>query len=104
MREVRFYSATVKYRGKFEDLDTYEVFKTAQKITERTDCYDYTEVMKDEDAEKADGAYEVINTYPAQHMCKVYWSYAEEPERTEEERTYDAECEWANMYHDQRED
>ena len=101
MRKVKvdYYAVEVPYTGNFEDNDEFDLLDSA-----RSQCaalcigYQYSDMVSHKASDELDGDFTVENTNPANHTCTVFWSEIDETYdgRTEEEKDYDALCDYAN--------
>lgn len=78
--KVDFFSCEVKYTGDFEDYEKEELFAMAQarQWKDCIDCWDRSEWICLEEAEKLDGAYEIEDRYPCNRLAMAYWSYIDD--------------------------
>lgn len=77
--KVDFFSCEVKYTGDFEDNEKEILFARAYaRQYKNIDCWNRSEWMSLEEAEKLDGAYEIEDRYPCNRLAMAYWSYIDD--------------------------
>ena len=105
--KVDYYAVEIPYLGNFNNNDVYDLLDMAKLQYVATNMgYDYSEYVSERVGAKLDGEFTVENTDPEHHICTVFWAELDEEYdgRTEEEKNYDAECEWSNHLQDLADD
>ena len=104
-KKVDFYYKEITYECNFDDCDELDLYYKARDLADSTsfDCY---EILSNKEANALDGVFEIADVNPETHTCTVYWSEIDEEfdTRTEEEKEYDAYCDYIDRLIDREDD
>lgn len=90
MIPVNFYSVQVKYTGKLEDYTPEQLLEKAKaKEDQGIDTLDDSKRFNEIEAKKLDGQIKIEDTYPANKICTVRWSYIDDFFYTQDPEAYE---------------